>query len=198
MSPNTSLIFCLDTTNKHSKLAPGFLYLPSQLPPSSSHQLWGGSRIPGSTSRALRVTPVAAGYRKKTHRSLLYHRAPEKPVVPAHLAYFDGLRNSGALSQGPAPLPPLKKSLGGKVRELLLLGYHGILSGGETIAGDLSPLFPCPMPVLVYPGGRRQRRSALIGKAQAPGWICLYEVKRTSFQAVRTEKRHRLPSVSSP
>lgn len=69
----------------------------------------------------------------------------------------------------------------------MLLGNHAILSGGETIAGALSPLFFCPMPVLVYPDGRRQRTSALVRKAQAPGGICLYEVKRTSFHV---EKRH--------
>lgn len=75
------------------------------------------------------------------------------------------------------------------------IGYEGSFASTTFLSwkGDNSwkpsLTFVLPVPsLLVHPDGRRQKPNILTRRSQNSGWMCLYEVERTSFPSCLCRK----------
>lgn len=68
--------------------------------------------------------------------------------------------------------------------------------GDNSWKPSLTFVLPVPS-LLVHPDGRRKKPSFLTRWSQGSGWLCLLELKRTSFPSC-LRRKERLPSILSP
>lgn len=101
-------------------------------------------------------------------------------MVPAHENGLSGPRSGGwrrPLSQPEAePVSGERQGMREALPDVATLSWKGDNSWKPFLTFVLPVL-----PLLVHPDGRRQKPNILTRRSQGSDWLCLREVKRTSF-----------------